>query len=98
MILDFGYAMRHRWPAMPPKACTTLWLASFELRDAPNRDHARVRRAVGSYQEAPPTEDVENEKSRSGSVVRRCSTLAAGTCPAAGSFNNAGQFIANLKH
>src|SRR5579864_5263935 len=29
------------------------------------------------------TEDVENEKSRSGSVVRRILTLSAGACPAA---------------
>ena len=48
---NFGHALRQRWPAGKNS------LLRFVSRDAPNRDHARVRRAARSRQELP-TEDV----------------------------------------
>src|SRR5215471_7355498 len=50
------------------------------------KSRSRPRKACSAepiLRRSSPTEDVENEKSRSGSVVRRILTRSAGACPAA---------------
>src|ERR1051326_7010795 len=77
-------------------------MRQFVSRDAPNRE-SRARMACGaepgfeaSFSQGPPqTEDVENEKSRSGSVVRSYAVGGAGTGPAATCFGLARQFSSN---